>query len=27
VFRGDRIVHEFLDAAATTEHEIVRYMT
>jgi len=27
VFRGGRIVHEFLDAAATTEHEIVRYMT
>jgi ABC-type sugar transport system ATPase subunit len=27
VFRGGRIVHEFLDVAATTEHEIVRYMT
>jgi ABC-type sugar transport system ATPase subunit len=27
VFRGGRIVHEFEDAAATSEHEIVRYMT
>lgn len=27
VFRGGRIVREFLDAATTTEHEIVRFMT
>jgi ribose transport system ATP-binding protein len=27
VFRSGRIVREFLDAATTTEHEIVRFMT